>query len=99
MAEQTPDSIITTQRNGQTIVAELFFNHSSTETFRDKVQTTAEGTGFHAKQRIARSYIFLSLPYSRQKYVQNPSAFPSPHHSCTKKPHFQNEDTNCDNPY
>ena len=32
MAEQTPDSIITTRRNGQTIVAELFFNHSSTET-------------------------------------------------------------------
>ena len=25
MAEQTPDSIITTQRNGQTIVAELLF--------------------------------------------------------------------------
>ena len=25
MAEQTPDSIITTQRNGQTIVAALFF--------------------------------------------------------------------------
>ena len=37
MAEQTPDSIITTQRNGQTIVVELFFNHSSTETFRDKL--------------------------------------------------------------
>ena len=37
MAEQTPDSIITTQRTGQTIVAELFFNHSSTETFRDKL--------------------------------------------------------------
>ena len=37
MAKQTPDSIITTQRNGQTIVAELFFNHSSTETFRDKL--------------------------------------------------------------
>ena len=45
MAEQngTPteprnaDSIITTQRNGQTIVAELFFNHSSTETFHDKL--------------------------------------------------------------
>lgn len=37
MAEQTLDSIITTQRNGQTIVAELFFNHSSTETFRDKL--------------------------------------------------------------
>ena len=28
MAEQTPDSIITTQRNGQTIVAELFFNEA-----------------------------------------------------------------------
>jgi len=37
MAEQTPDSIITTQKNGQTIVAELFFNHSGTETFRDKL--------------------------------------------------------------
>ena len=37
MAEQTPDNIITTRRNGQTIVAELFFNHSSTETFRDKL--------------------------------------------------------------
>ena len=29
--------IITTRRNGQTIVAELFFNHSSTETFRDRL--------------------------------------------------------------
>ena len=37
MAEQTPDSIITTRRNGQIIVAELFFNHSSTETCRDKL--------------------------------------------------------------
>ncbi|RGC81265.1 hypothetical protein DW241_08540 [Hungatella hathewayi] len=32
-----PDGIITTQRNGQIIVAELFFNHSGTETFRDKL--------------------------------------------------------------
>ena len=32
-----PDGIITTQRDGQTIVAELFFNHSGTETFRDKL--------------------------------------------------------------
>ena len=31
MAEQTPDSIITTQRNGQTIVAELFFNHRAAQ--------------------------------------------------------------------
>lgn len=36
-APRNPDSIITMQRNGQTIVAELFFNHSSTETFRDKL--------------------------------------------------------------
>ena len=34
---RNPDSIITTQRNGQTIVAELFFNRSGTETFRDKL--------------------------------------------------------------
>ena len=32
-----PDGVITTQRDGQTIVAELFFNHSGTETFRDKL--------------------------------------------------------------
>ena len=36
-APRTPDSISTTQRGGQTIVAELFFNHSGTETFRDKL--------------------------------------------------------------
>ena len=40
MAEQTPDNIITTQRNGQTIVAELFFNPSGTETFSDKLLKT-----------------------------------------------------------
>ena len=28
------------RQNGQTIVAELFFNHSSTETFRDKLLKT-----------------------------------------------------------
>ena len=32
-----PDGVITTQRGGQTIIAELFFNHSGTETFRDKL--------------------------------------------------------------
>ncbi len=47
MAEQTPDSIITTQRNGQTIVAELFFNHSSTETFRDKLLKLVLADGSH----------------------------------------------------
>ena len=36
-AQKQPDGIITTQRNGQTIVAELFFNHGNTETFRDKL--------------------------------------------------------------
>ena len=34
---QSPDSVITTQRDGQTIVAELFFNHRSAETFCDKL--------------------------------------------------------------
>lgn len=32
-----PDGTITTQRDGQTIVAELFFNHSGKETFSDKL--------------------------------------------------------------
>ena len=32
-----PDGVITTQRNGQTIVAELFLNPNGTETFRDKL--------------------------------------------------------------
>ncbi len=32
-----PDGIITTQRKGQTIVAELFFNPNGTETFSDKL--------------------------------------------------------------
>lgn len=32
-----PDGIITTQRDGQTIVAELYFNPDSKETFRDRL--------------------------------------------------------------
>lgn len=32
-----PDGIITTQIKSQTIVAELFFNHDSKETFQDKL--------------------------------------------------------------
>ena len=32
-----PDGIITTQRNGRAIVAELFFNPNGTETFSDKL--------------------------------------------------------------
>ena len=40
MAEQTPDSIITTQRTGRLLLRSYFFNHSSTETFRDKLLKT-----------------------------------------------------------
>lgn len=36
-APQKPNGIITTQRDGQTVVAELFFNRSGTETFSDKL--------------------------------------------------------------
>ena len=35
-----PDGVITTQRNGQTIVSELFFNPNGTETFSDKLLKT-----------------------------------------------------------
>ena len=35
-----PDRVITTQRNGQTIVAEQFFNPNGTETFSDKLLKT-----------------------------------------------------------
>ena len=45
-----PDGVITTQRNGQTIVAELFFNHNATETFSDKLLKTilADSLRFYA---------------------------------------------------
>ena len=36
-APRKPDGIITTQISKQTFVVELFFNHSSNETFRDKL--------------------------------------------------------------
>ncbi|MFR0786615.1 MAG: transposon-encoded TnpW family protein [Faecalibacterium sp.] len=39
-APPKPDGMITTQRNGQTIVAELFFNPNGTETFSDKLLKT-----------------------------------------------------------
>ena len=35
-----PDGVITTQRNEQIIVAELFFNPNGTETFSDKLLKT-----------------------------------------------------------
>ena len=56
MAEQTPDSIITTQRNGQTIVAELFFNHSST------LSTIA--TPKKISQRVASAFRLRFRPFS-----------------------------------
>ena len=45
-----PDGVITTQRDGQTIIAELFFSRSSTETFRDKLLKLilADGLRFSA---------------------------------------------------
>ena len=46
-AQKQPDGIITTQRNGQTIVAELFFNHSGAETFRDKLLKEILGVYSH----------------------------------------------------
>ena len=57
MAEQTPDSIITTQTNGQTIVAELFFNPSGTETFRDKPPKVKLTHPFKAGQEPEKSEI------------------------------------------
>ena len=48
---QSPDSVITTQRDGQTIVAELFFNHSGTETFRDKL----------LKSDTCRQFVFICV--------------------------------------
>ena len=56
-APRNPDSIITTQRNGQTIVAELFFNHSSTETFRDKLLKTILADSLQDGQEPEKSEI------------------------------------------
>ncbi len=62
--ERDPDSIITTQRNGQTIVAELFFNHSGTETFRDKLLKVILADSLHAtvKSRKKRKSCDNSRP-------------------------------------
>ena len=56
-APRNPDSIITMQRNGQTIVAELFFNHSSTETFRDKLLKTILADSLQDGQEPEKSEI------------------------------------------
>jgi len=34
---QKPDGVFMMEKDGQTIVAELFFNHNSRETFRDRL--------------------------------------------------------------
>ena len=52
-----PDGVITTQRNGQTIVAELFFNPNGTETFSDKLLKTI----------LADSLRFLRLTVKSRK--------------------------------
>lgn len=41
------DGVITTQRNGQTIVAELFFNPNGTETFSNKLLKTILADSLH----------------------------------------------------
>ena len=72
MAEQTPDSIITTQRNGQTIVAELFFNHSSTETFRDKLLklALANSSRLSAPEDVYKRQVRLLKEHLVQKQVE-----------------------------
>ena len=74
MAEQTPDSIITTQKNGQTIVAELFFNHSGTETIpRQAAQSdTCRQLCRTVKSRKNRKFCDNSRP---GRYIPRPGGF------------------------
>ena len=64
-----PDGIITTQRNGQTIVAELFFNPNGTETFSDKLLKTilADSLRFSASdgQELEKTEILRYQPPRR----------------------------------
>ena len=73
MAEQTPDSIITTQKNGQTIVAELFFNHSGTETFRDKLLKVILADSLQDGQEPEKTEITREQPPRR--YIPRPGGF------------------------
>ena len=71
-----PDGVITTQRNGQTIVAELFFNHNATETFSDKLLKTilADSLRFSASDGQER-FLFENPHFpqvkSRGKHPKN----------------------------
>ena len=71
-----PDGIITTHRNGQTIVAELFFNHSSTETmcikfftFRN-AHTVIFATGMASFPDSLRIHIKISLRFIGKFYCK-----------------------------
>ena len=68
MAEQTPDSIITTQRNGQTIVAELFFNHSSQHPDQCRQTDADPETGCMEFEIAKGRFSFrLTAPYNEER--------------------------------
>lgn len=67
MAEQTPDSIITTQRNGQTIVAELFSitaaqKHSATSCSNWYLPTARVYPRLTVKSRKNRNLAITAAP-------------------------------------
>lgn len=67
MAEQTPDSIITTQRNGQTIVAELFSitaaqKHSATSCSRRYLPTVRVYLRLTVKSRKIGNLAITAAP-------------------------------------
>ena len=79
-AQKQPDGIITTQRNGQTIVAELFFNHSGTETFRDKLLKVILADSLQDGQEPEKSeYLTIGTLWTRNV---------SPEHFLLKKRRF-----------
>lgn len=82
-AQKQPDGIITTQRNGQTIVAELFFNHRSAETFRDKLLKAISST--------IRIFLRLTVKSRKTEYLTIGTLWTrnvSPEHFLLKKRRF-----------
>ena len=85
MAEQTPDSIITTQRNGQTIVAELFSitaaqKHSATSCSRRYLPTVRVYPRLTVKSRKNRKSCDNSRPdepfHVRAVFIVKNAVFP-----------------------
>ena len=63
MAEQTPDSIITTQRNGQTIVHVDGAGHAAHQEVRVRVLAAhAVGSAIHYKKQHMKEEANVSLP-------------------------------------